>query len=368
VFYHRTMRIVLLLFCVFLVGLDCTQDTRGKKPKYCKKPKGKIGSIFFKSCYRYECIKKKKKAVWHKSVAEDKCCFFDSVAFPVGSTMLSNETTDSCTSAAVKCVDVGGRLRPAINIQNVCPMCTTTSPTTSAINGEEPVEKSTTTTTTKEPEKETAGWRIFQSFYYKQFEESSNWPEARERCIQEGGDLASVLTLEESDFITTSFYDLSGKDIWIGGYSQDKSWKWSDGSLYGFRNWAYWGYSYSPSDGKCVFLSSSSAGQWNGIECSQTFPAFICKKNSAVFENGQCAIENSLGWKWIKGVTTFNPGPATSLSRCRYHCAVNTFNFTAVFYRWCHCGNVTPRQSAWLPSNQCGGTYNKNYRVYYTVP
>jgi len=146
VFYHRTMKATLLLVCVLIVYLDCTQDTKAKKPKkMCKKPKGKPGTVIFKGCLKYQCIKKKNKYFWKKTIAEENCCVFKNTGFPVGSTILSEKSSeDGFSVASVKCELIGGMPEPVIDIENVCPVCTTP-------NGEVPVEMSislTSTTTT----------------------------------------------------------------------------------------------------------------------------------------------------------------------------------------------------------------------------
>merc|ERR1712215_203162 len=139
--YHRTMKATLLLLCVLIVYLDCTQDTKAKKPKkMCKKPKGKPGTVIFKGCLKYQCIKKKNKYFWKKTIAEENCCVFNNNGFPVGSTILSEKSSeDGFSTASVKCELIGGMPEPVIDIENVCPVCTTP-------NGEVPVEMTTTTT------------------------------------------------------------------------------------------------------------------------------------------------------------------------------------------------------------------------------
>jgi len=212
--------------------------------------------------------KRRKKAAWQKSFAKDKCCLFDSVTFPVGSTMLSNETSDSCTIAAVKCVDLGGRLGPAINIRNVCPVCTTTSPTTSATNGEEPVEISCAD-----------GWKMHQGTCYKVFYSKTTWSKAEEACTQIGGHLASVHDLHTNNFIKSLIS--SGNFFWLGGYqpTSDSAWTWSDKSIFNYENWgAGEPNNHNGNNEDCLALVKSWGGKWNDGPCDYlNYDGYVCQ-------------------------------------------------------------------------------------------
>merc|ERR1711936_682008 len=130
---YRAMKIVLLLLAVLVVCLDCHPDNRHKK-KLCRKPKGQLGEIYYKDCKAYECIRKKKKYIWSFSFDSVNCCSLSNTGFPLGSTMLSNQTSDSCVVSSVMCADVGGFPGPTINIENVCPVTTTNATTTTTNN------------------------------------------------------------------------------------------------------------------------------------------------------------------------------------------------------------------------------------------
>jgi len=154
------MRTALLLFFVLFVCLASVQDTRGKRPKkMCKRPKGKPGTIFYKNCEKYQCIKKNRKYIWNKTSAKEKCCFLDNTGFPLGSTIMSEKTSaDSCAVASLKCGDVKGMPGPVMDIQNVCPVCTTRPPTTTTTYGEVPVYLTTTTTKAQNAVLIIGGW------------------------------------------------------------------------------------------------------------------------------------------------------------------------------------------------------------------
>lgn len=62
----------------------------------------------------------------------------------------------------------------------------------------------------------TGGWTQFGSNCYKlKADTRKSWSEARSDCVEEGGDLASVLSPQEEQYVTASL-DPSYLDMWIG--------------------------------------------------------------------------------------------------------------------------------------------------------
>lgn len=60
------------------------------------------------------------------------------------------------------------------------------------------------------------GWRPHGSYCYKlKADTRKSWLEARHDCVVEGGDLVSILSAEEEQFITATL-DESHLDLWIG--------------------------------------------------------------------------------------------------------------------------------------------------------
>ncbi len=76
------------------------------------------------------------------------------------------------------------------------------------------------------------------------------WTAAEALAVAMGGHLASVTSQAENQFIyslTTSDSSLwmpagtqSGIGPWLGGYKQNNSWCWSDGTAFSYSNWS-WG-------------------------------------------------------------------------------------------------------------------------------
>merc|ERR1711872_361503 len=119
-------------------------------------------------------------------------------------------------------------------------MGTTTTPiqtTTVAI------EETTTTqivqTTTSVEDHCPCGWIKNGQQCYKYFETTSTRSVAEAMCEREGGNLVSIHSPEENNFV----HQLSmctEEDFWIGSHDKDSDrfWEWTDSSPWTFANWA----------------------------------------------------------------------------------------------------------------------------------
>ena len=89
---------------------------------------------------------------------------------------------------------------------------------------------------------------------YQAFYQQRTWVEAYYLCQSYGGDLASISSQGENDFIGS----IVEEDVWIGGHdlTEDGTWKWSDHTPWGYENWST-GY---PNNYKCVYLRPSYSG------------------------------------------------------------------------------------------------------------
>ena len=85
-----------------------------------------------------------------------------------------------------------------------------------------------------------AGWTYFPHtcLCYKYLSARKTWAEARAHCrgLSAGGDLVSILDKATNNFMRTLTTDLS----WIGATDEgsEGSWRWSDGSRWGYTNWS----------------------------------------------------------------------------------------------------------------------------------
>ncbi|XP_041824858.1 macrophage mannose receptor 1 [Melanotaenia boesemani] len=133
-------------------------------------------------------------------------------------------------------------------------------------------------------------WLAFHGKCYKFFvgNENKNWQDARTHCIQEGGNLVSIVSDKEQAFLTTQML-LHNDDMWIG--MNDINWEmhflWTDGKGVSYTNWAK-GHPTMAPDGRyfmdevfdCVLMVGSSTklkGQWKVEDCGSK-RGFICKR------------------------------------------------------------------------------------------
>ena len=103
------------------------------------------------------------------------------------------------------------------------------------------------------------------------------WSQARQQCLDQGGDLASVHSAEEHNFL----YEAARKgqqSSWIGLNDRriEKHMVWSDGTPLDYSNWD----TKEPNDNSgaenCIEMLHAS-GKWNDNRCS-SYRGFICKK------------------------------------------------------------------------------------------
>ncbi|XP_010904068.2 macrophage mannose receptor 1 [Esox lucius] len=135
-------------------------------------------------------------------------------------------------------------------------------------------------------------WIAFQGKCYKFIRDNDKkaWQEARTFCINQGGNLASILSEKEQAFLTTQMLG-NPQDMWIG--LNDVNWEmrflWTEGKGVSYTNWAK-GHPTSVPDGRysfmdevfdCVILVGSTpkqTGMWKVEDCLAK-RGFICKRN-----------------------------------------------------------------------------------------
>ncbi|CAD6192866.1 unnamed protein product [Caenorhabditis auriculariae] len=82
-------------------------------------------------------------------------------------------------------------------------------------------------------------------FCYKNTVRSGNFNDARSTCQADGGELASIHSMDENDFLVElSKAGMEVKDdhwndqVWIGFTFENQKWGWTDGTAVDFVNWA----------------------------------------------------------------------------------------------------------------------------------
>jgi len=79
----------------------------------------------------------------------------------------------------------------------------------------------------------------FDNHTYRVFEESLTWTEAKIKCEENGGHLATISSYEEQEFIQNIIKSVKKENLWIGGFYSDEtgSWTWVDNSEWNYTNW-----------------------------------------------------------------------------------------------------------------------------------
>ncbi|KAM8872531.1 uncharacterized protein ACB058_004460 isoform 1-T1 [Synchiropus picturatus] len=168
----------------------------------------------------------------------------------------------------------------------------------------------------------TSGWRQYGSNCFKLNSDTrKSWVAARHDCVQDGGDLASVTTAAEEQFITSTL-DSSHLDMWIGlstlkcnkischvevGNSQ---FAWSDARLDDYRNWASGEPIVDTQTGSCAAIvkdTSDEFGKWKSHACRYERP-YMCKRPlNTICPPGWLSFSGSCYWiSNINMLTTWN--------------------------------------------------------------
>ena len=137
------------------------------------------------------------------------------------------------------------------------------------------------------------GYFTFNGHYYQVFEpDSITWEDAKQRCEQMGGYLATITSAEEQAFVD-SLIENSGKNgLWLGAYRQqsDAEFVWLTGEPFQFTNWSAGQPDYTSRREDMLMLytyHNSQFGKWNDLtnEGWYDVPArkmgYICEWDSA---------------------------------------------------------------------------------------
>ena len=135
-------------------------------------------------------------------------------------------------------------------------------------------------------------WSKYEKHCYHLLTDKNNMSSCRQECVQLGGDLASIHSLEENKFISNLISKRpprhglgkgnTGKNTWIGGkYSQgQEKFIWFDQSEWDFVNWSsgYPGIDYNEEKWSCVFLGYDlqNLDKWYNGMCDWDDNTFDC--------------------------------------------------------------------------------------------
>jgi len=120
-------------------------------------------------------------------------------------------------------------------------------------------------------------WISWKSFCYKRIEQLLTWNDAQQNCVAYGGNLASVQSAQENDFI---FGITMTQRTWIGGndIENDGTWVWNDGTPWSYENWGMNEPNNHGGNEECLNIGHHG-NEWNDAPCSNEFNS-ICKMES----------------------------------------------------------------------------------------
>ena len=107
-----------------------------------------------------------------------------------------------------------------------------------------------------------------------------NWLDAQSSCAIWGGDLTSITSERENNYLNTIITSSVG-NCWIGLNDRDVegTYTWIDGRTVSYRNWTSTPPTIANSD--CVQINNAGNGMWESVSCEVTLNAFLCKRDSS---------------------------------------------------------------------------------------
>ncbi|XP_013387112.2 macrophage mannose receptor 1-like [Lingula anatina] len=119
-------------------------------------------------------------------------------------------------------------------------------------------------------------------FCYQFNTNTLSWSEALLQCQHNGGELASVASLEEQQYVAGRAHTIPDmRYFWLGASAlgEEDGWIWSDGNPFAFLNWGA-DMIESRSNARCMEMDALS-GSWLKEEC-QNRRGYVCKKKGNV--------------------------------------------------------------------------------------
>ncbi|XP_037118943.1 macrophage mannose receptor 1-like [Syngnathus acus] len=144
------------------------------------------------------------------------------------------------------------------------------------------------------------GWLEYDASCYKKVEAPNGWLGARHHCVSEGGDLLSISSSAEEDFVKKTMMahfwlglsNLECDDIWCR--FEDGNLTWSDGETTTYANWA----SAQPGStdvASCAYVKQGTyyqSGKWMSGSCASSL-AYVCERPLKCPAGRTCARKDS---------------------------------------------------------------------------
>uniref|UniRef100_A0A8C4VEW9 C-type lectin Cal-like n=2 Tax=Gopherus evgoodei TaxID=1825980 RepID=A0A8C4VEW9_9SAUR len=126
------------------------------------------------------------------------------------------------------------------------------------------------------------GWLSFESNCYGYISQDKTWMQAEVDCQNhlQGSHLASIHNIGETEILSDYIkrHHTEKKPVWIGLSDPHRtlSWKWTDHSLFNYKNWDTNQPDSPGANEHCVVLESPGFQKWHDYPCTDRH-AFICK-------------------------------------------------------------------------------------------
>ncbi|XP_046875275.1 ladderlectin-like isoform X2 [Hypomesus transpacificus] len=129
--------------------------------------------------------------------------------------------------------------------------------------------------------KRPSGWARYGKRIYLYVSQRKQWVDAERYCLRLKGNLASVHSLGQQNFLRRLVKSRTGSYpwTWIGGTDnvRNRVWLWSDGSRFDFQYWAKREPNNHGRREPCININFDGKGAWNDLYCHASL-GFICSK------------------------------------------------------------------------------------------
>ncbi|XP_064619238.1 C-type mannose receptor 2-like [Lineus longissimus] len=152
-----------------------------------------------------------------------------------------------------------------------------------------------------------AGWTTYVagSRCYQYVESSVDFATAENSCAANGGQLASVTSQEEHDFILSDIWPSVTNDyVYLGADDKavEGTWVWKDGSVWSFDRWGVWNRQQLPVHGNvhnCLTMTKVTDinGDWYDFLCTNT-AHFLCEQ-AATNVAFTCDANDGRNWQLL---------------------------------------------------------------------
>ncbi|XP_033982866.1 galactose-specific lectin nattectin-like [Trematomus bernacchii] len=131
------------------------------------------------------------------------------------------------------------------------------------------------------------GWTQLGSRCFIFKNQPMNWASAETDCLALGGNLASIKSTTEYDFIRQLVRTATGKDLqfWVGGHDavMEGVWLWSDGFKFNFESWGKGEPNNYGGKEHCMEINFGATKKVNDIGCLESQP-FVCSADPPPME------------------------------------------------------------------------------------